>query len=87
MDIKTAQEIIAAKKERRFESLTDRLPQFKNYEVWKNNIKAVTRRTMVGYYKIKAKGLSPDGRISRSITCNVELKRRSYEIYSWKAED
>jgi hypothetical protein len=85
MDIKTAQEIIDAKKERRFESLTDRLPQFKNYEVWKSSI--TTRKRLGLYYKIKAKGLSPDGRISRSITCNVRLTRSRCVIISWKAED
>jgi hypothetical protein len=41
----------------------------------------------MGYYKIKARGLSPDGRITRSITCNVRLTRSRCVIISWKAMD
>jgi type II secretory pathway component PulK len=87
IDLKTAQEIVDAKNERRFESLTDRLPQFKNYDVWKNNIRVIKKLKTMGYYKIKARGLSPDGRITRSITCNVRLTRSRCVIISWKAMD
>jgi len=86
MDISTAREIINARKEKKFESKTDRLPQFSNYEVWKNSIKASTSKTS-GYYKVKAKGFSSDGSISRIISCDMRISGSRCWITSWKAVD
>lgn len=86
MDINTAREIVAGRKERQFASKTDRLPQFSNYEVWKNQITMKGPKT-TRHYKIKARGFSPDGRNARTISCIVKLYRNTCKIISWKAVD
>jgi len=86
MDINTAREIVADRKELQFASKTDRLPQFSNYEVWKNQITMKSPKTG-RYYKIKARGFSPDGRIARTISCIVKLNRNKCKIINWKALD
>ncbi len=89
MDEATAREILIARQERKFESSTDRLPQFKNYEVWKNSItvKGAKRIGGTGQFTIKSRGFSPDGRISRYISCNVTITRSSCVITQWKEVD
>lgn len=86
MDRETAREIIAARQEKKFQSTTDRLPQFRNYEVWKNNI---TVRSLMGLgnYTIRARGISPDGRIVRRISCVVMISKNKCVMVNWKAVD
>jgi len=86
MDSETAREIIVARQEKKFQSTTDRLPQFRNYEVWKNNI---TVRNPVGMsnFTIRARGISSDGRIARTISCVVMITKNKYIIFNWKAVD
>lgn len=86
MDTSTALEIIGDRKERRFESKTDRLPQYKNYEVWKNEIITTSSKSM-GFYKIKARGISTDGNISRKISCEVMITRHKCMIMNWQTID
>jgi len=86
MNIGTAREIVNARKERKFVSSTDRLPQFNHYEVWRQSIK-VPRSGTMGYYKIKARGYSPDGLISKNIICDVMLTRNRCVLLSWKTAD
>jgi type II secretory pathway component PulK len=83
MDPETSREIITERNEDLFESITDRLLQFKNYEVWKNNIK-VDNSKSTGNYKITATGFSADRQISRTISCNMKLERKQYTISNWK---
>ena len=83
MDPETSNEIITERNEDLFESITDRLTQFKNYEVWKNNIK-VDDSKLTGNYKITATGFSADRQISRTISCNMKLERKQYTISNWK---
>lgn len=88
MSAAAAQEIIKARNERKFESKTDRLPEFANYEIWKGSLKPVnTRRRTSGYYKITATGYSQDKLISRSISCHVLVSKRRCIVSSWKAVD
>ncbi len=84
MDISTAREIIEERKQRNFESKTDRLTQYANYEVWKKDIK-VGSRIATGFYRIVSTGYSADGRISRSISCNMRLTSNRCIITNWKA--
>ena len=84
MDIATARDIINERKEAKFASRTDRLPQFRNYEVWKSSIKA-SRKFGFKVYTIKSKGFSPDGRTSRTIVCDLHLQSSSRcTVQSWK---
>ena len=83
MDPETSNEIITERNEDLFESITDRLTQFKNYEVWKDNIKVDASKS-TGNYKVTATGFSADRQISRTISCNMKLERNEYTISSWK---
>ena len=83
MDPETSNEIITERNEDLFESITDRLLQFKNYEVWKNNIKVDDSKS-TGNYKVTATGFSADRQISRTISCNMKLERKKYTISNWK---
>ncbi|MCP4698459.1 MAG: general secretion pathway protein GspK, partial [Gammaproteobacteria bacterium] len=85
IDRNTALEIAKERKQRLYESKTDRLPQFENYVVWSKQIKVQKPRTL-SYFKIKSRGFSPDGRISRAVTCNVVLTKSRCVISDWKAE-
>ena len=83
MDPETSNEIIIERNEDLFESTTDRLPQFKNYEVWSGNI-VVDDSISTRNYKITATGFSADRQISRTISCNMKLERKQYAISNWK---
>jgi type II secretory pathway component PulK len=83
MDPETSNEIITERNEDLFESTTDRLPQFKNYEVWRGNI-VVDDSKSTKNYKVTATGFSADRQISRTISCNMKLERKQYTISNWK---
>ena len=83
IDPETSKEIITERNDSLFESTTDRLPQFKNYEVWKDNIKVDASKS-TGNYKVTATGFSADRQISRTISCNMKLERNEYKISNWK---
>ena len=83
MDPETSNEIITERNEDLFESITDRLTQFKNYEVWNDNIE-VNNSKSTGNYKVTATGFSADRQISRTISCNMKLERKQYTISNWK---
>jgi type II secretory pathway component PulK len=83
MDPETSNKIITERNEDLFESITDRLPHFKNYEVWKDNIKVDASKS-TGNYKVTATGFSADREISRTISCNMKLERKQYTISNWK---
>ena len=83
MDPETSNEIITERNEDLFESITDRLTQFKNYEVWNDNIE-VNNSKSTGNYKVTATGFSADRQISRTISCNMKLERKEYTISNWK---
>jgi type II secretory pathway component PulK len=83
MDPETSKEIITERNEDLFESKTDRLPHFKNYMVWKDNIKVANSKSTRNY-KITAIGFSADRQISRTISCNMKLERKQYTISNWK---
>jgi len=83
IDEDTAAEIIEERNNRLYASKTDRLPQFSNYEVWQNNI-LVKNSKSTKYYKITATGFSEDRQISRSISCNIKIKRDKHTISNWK---
>ena len=83
MDPETSNEIITERNEDLFESITDRLTQFKNYEVWNDNIEVDNSKSS-GNYKVTATGFSADRQISRTISCNMKLERKEYTISNWK---
>jgi type II secretory pathway component PulK len=56
MDAETAQEIALARKEKRFTSPADRLPEFKNYGIWKKDI-SVGSEGDARFYRIRSRGL------------------------------
>lgn len=81
----TAQQIVAMREERRFAAASDpRLAGLPNYEVWKNQI-TVTGAKSQGLYKITATGYAPDKRVSRSLQCNVIIKKNMCLVTTWKA--
>ena len=81
MDAETAQAIIRARQERRFEATTDRLPEFKNYEVWSKDI-IVRKSTRAQFYTIKSKGFA--GSVTRAITCTVLVSKNNFFILRWQ---
>lgn len=85
MDVQTAQEIIEARNNRLFSSVTDRLPGFKLYDVWKDQIQ-VRGPATVGFFNIRSQGFCRDERVSRTITTTVMLTRQSCVFLSWKID-
>ncbi len=85
MDVQTAKEIIEERNKRAFMSVNDRLPGFKLFDVWKDQIQ-IRGPSAAGFYKIKAQGFSPDRRVSRTISANVMLTKRSCVFLSWKID-
>lgn len=85
MDEETAREIIAERAERLFDSPTDRLPQYVNYEAWKDMIR-VQRPYAQNNYTVLARGFSPDGRISRSIRCSLLVSTSKCIISDWRID-
>jgi hypothetical protein len=80
-----AQEIIAERAVRPFASTTDRLPQFANYEVWQDMIR-VEEPFGLSNYTVRARGYSRDGRVSRSIRCNLMLSDDECVISDWRID-
>jgi type II secretory pathway component PulK len=80
-----AQEIIAERAVRLFESTTDRLPQYANYEVWEEMIR-VEEPFGLSNYTVRARGFSRDGRVSRSIRCNLMLSDDECVISDWRID-
>jgi len=85
MDSKTARDIIAERSRRLFESPTDRLPQYANFEVWKEMIR-VQRPSAQNTYTIVSRGVSRDGRISRTIRCSLLVSASKCIISDWRTE-
>jgi type II secretory pathway component PulK len=85
MQQQSAQEIIAERTERLFDSSTDRLPQFANYEVWKDTIK-VAQPHDLNNYSVYARGFSRDGRVSRSIRCSLLVSSDQCIISDWRID-
>jgi type II secretory pathway component PulK len=81
MDAETAQMIVRARTEKRFASPADRLPEFKNYEVWKKDI-TIGSEGEARYYRIKSRGLVEAA--SRNITAVVLLTRNNFFIMHWQ---
>ncbi len=83
MDAKAARDIIAERSRRLFESPTDRLPQYANYEVWKKMIR-VQRPSAQNTYTIVSRGVSRDGRISRTVRCSLLVSASKCIISDWR---
>jgi type II secretory pathway component PulK len=83
MDAKAAREIITERARRLFESPTDRLPQYPNYEVWKEMIR-VQRPFAQNTYTIVSRGVSRDGRISRTVRCSLLVSASKCIISDWR---
>ena len=81
MDVDTARSIIRERQVRRFEAPTDRLPEFKNYEVWSRDIN-VRKGTSTQFYTIKSRGFT--GSASREITCTVLVSKNNFFILRWQ---
>jgi hypothetical protein len=85
MQANDAQEIIAERAVRLFESPTDRLPQYANYEVWKDMIR-VEQPFGLNNYTVRARAFSRDGRISRSIRCSLLVSSAQCIISDWRID-
>ena len=85
MQTESAQEIIAERAERLFESPTDRLPQYANYEVWKDMIRVEQPFGLTNYI-VRARGVSRDGRVSRSIRCRLMVSEAQFVISDWRMD-
>ena len=85
MQASDAQEIIAERAVRLFESPTDRLPQYANYEVWEDMIR-VEEPFGLSNYTVRARGFSRDGRVSRSIRCNLMVSDDECVISDWRID-
>jgi hypothetical protein len=86
MDRQTARKIVKERSRRPFDGKADpRLTQFKHYEVWSKDIK-VTRANIptLGYFRLISTGYSPDGTLSRTISCNLVLTKSRFVVYNWK---
>jgi hypothetical protein len=85
MQEESAQEIIVEREDRLFQNPADRLPQYANYEVWKEKIK-VTQPHDLNSYIVHARGFSPDGRISRGIRCSLFVADDECIISDWRVD-
>jgi len=81
MDVETARSIIRERQERRFEAPTDRLPEFKHYEVWSKDI-IVRKGGSAQFYTIKSRGFT--GSVTREITCTVLVSTNNFFILRWQ---
>ncbi len=81
MDDATARSIINARRERRFAEPTDRLPEYKNYDIWSKDI-VVRKRMGAQFYTIKSRGFC--GSVSRQITCTVLVSKNNFFILRWQ---
>jgi type II secretory pathway component PulK len=85
MQASDAQEIIAERAVRLFASPTDRLPQYANYAVWQEMIR-VEEPFGLSNYTVRARGFSRDGRISRTIRCNLVVSDDECVISEWRID-
>jgi len=85
MQANDAQDIIAERAVRLFESPTDRLPQYANYEVWEDMIR-VEEPFGLSNYTVRARGFSRDGRVSRTIRCNLVVSDDECVISQWRID-
>lgn len=85
MQASDAQEIIAERAVRLFESPADRLPQYANYEVWEDMIR-VEEPFGLSNYTVRARGFSRDGRVSRTISCNLLVSDAQCVISDWRID-
>jgi type II secretory pathway component PulK len=85
MQADSANEIIAERELRLFESPTDRLPQYANYDVWKDMI-SVQKPFALNNYTVRARAYSRDGRISRSIRCSLLVSSARCIISDWRID-
>jgi type II secretory pathway component PulK len=85
MQATDAQDIIAERAVRLFESPTDRLPQYANYEVWEDMIR-VEEPFGLSNYTVRARGFSRDGRVSRTIRCNLVVSDDECVISQWRID-
>ncbi|MEI6126547.1 MAG: helix-hairpin-helix domain-containing protein, partial [Pseudomonadota bacterium] len=86
MNMATAQKIISQRAEQRYVSENDpRLMGMRNHEVWKSQITASKKASRQGLFKITSTGLSPDGRVARSIACTMILQKKGCSIINWRA--
>jgi type II secretory pathway component PulK len=81
MDVGTARAIIRERQVRRFEDPTDRLPEFKHYELWSKDI--MVRKGMgAQFYTIKSRGFV--GSVTREINCTVLVSKNNFFILRWQ---
>jgi len=85
MQEQDAQEIVAEREERLFQSPADRLSQYANYEVWKDAIR-VEQPQDLSNYSVHARGFSRDGRVSRSIRCSLLVSSDECIISDWRID-
>jgi len=83
MDAETAQAIVAARREKRFTSPADRLPEFRNYGVWKKDI-TVGSESEARFYLIKSRGMVDT--VSRELAAVVLVTRNNFFIMQWQEE-
>jgi general secretion pathway protein K len=81
MDAETAQMIVSARREKRFASPADRLPEFKNYGVWKKDITIGSQRE-ARFFRIKSRGMVDA--VSREITATVLLTKNNFFLMQWQ---
>ncbi len=86
MQQQSAQEIISEREQRLFQNAVDRLFQYDNYEVWKDNIR-VEQPYDLNNYIVHARGFSRDGRVSRSIQCSLLVSSDKCIISDWRIDD
>jgi len=80
-----AKDIVAERSQGLFADITDRLPQYANYEVWKGSLR-VEEPFSLNNYTVYARGFSRDGRISRSISCSLLVSDAQCVISNWRID-
>lgn len=81
LDAETAQLIVSARREKRFASPADRLPEFKNYGVWKKDI-TIGSESEARFFRIKSRGMVDA--VSREITAIVLVTRKNFFLMQWQ---
>jgi type II secretory pathway component PulK len=81
LDAETARMIVSARREKRFASPADRLPEFKNYGVWKKDI-TIGSAAGARFFRIKSQG-TVDA-VSREITAIVLVTRKNFFLMQWQ---
>ena len=81
LDAETAQMIVSARREKRFASPADRLPEFRNYGVWKKDI-TIGSESEARFFRIKSRGMMDA--VSREITAIVLVTRKNFFLMQWQ---